>query len=86
MTDGLTNLRRHLRITRLALVSDDAYCEALEAERDRNGRSAKAHALLPRVSACGWARRSSQCAHLDSEKAQWTLPARSVAGWASRWQ
>jgi hypothetical protein len=31
---GLANFRRHLRLARLALVSDELYEEAVEAERD----------------------------------------------------
>jgi hypothetical protein len=37
MTDnpGLAALRRHLRIARLALISDERYQQALQEERDR---------------------------------------------------
>jgi hypothetical protein len=36
MDSGLENLRRHLRIARLALISDEAYEAAVEAERERD--------------------------------------------------
>ena len=36
---GLATLRRHLRISRKAFISDEAYQAALKAERDRAWRA-----------------------------------------------
>jgi hypothetical protein len=42
MNDSVENLRRHLRIARQALLSDEAFQAALDAEREREFEETRA--------------------------------------------